>query len=542
MYVNKKSGPDNLLDNSEEGQILDKFVRLKIETRDRIGMTSDILNTFNKYHINLKALEVGPGIISVKIDNDFSIELGALMKELVSIKDVINVVRIHSMPQELKEKYINAVLNATGEGIIAVDKEGLITTFNQAAEKILNLESQNVIGKHVEKVISKDAPILKMIETGEIYDNEEIILQNKNQKSHYFTSGRPIIDLSGTPVGAVASLTDIDTVMKLVHSVTKPSMNTFDDILGNSKSIVNVKKMALAVAKSDSTVCIRGESGTGKELFARALHMASPRRNNPFVAINCGALPPTLLESELFGYEEGSFTGAKKGGKQGLFKYADKGTIFLDEIGDLPSHLQVKLLRVLQEHKIRRIGSNEETSINVRVITATNKNLEEMIENDQFRQDLYYRLNVIPLLIPPLRERKEDIPMLVNDFVNKLSKRLNKGKVDITDDAMRKLVAYTWAGNVRELSNVIERAINLCEDKIEIHHVILRKELPDTVVDINSFQKITRKTLNDLVADAEKNAIKEALKEYGSIRKTARALGVTHATIINKMKRYNISK
>ncbi len=526
----------------EGGQSLDRFIRLKIETRDRVGMTSDILKTFNKYNINLKALEVGPGILSVKIDNNFSIELGVLMKELGSIKDVINVVRIHSMPQELKEKYINAVLNATGEGIIAVDKEGIITTFNQAAEKILNMKKQDAIGKRVENVISEDAPILSMIKTGKIYDNEEIILQDNNKKSHYFTSGRPIIDLSGTPVGAVASLKDIESVMKLVHSVTKPSMNTFDDILGNSKSIVNVKKMALAVAKSDSTVCIRGESGTGKELFARALHMASPRRNNPFVAINCGALPPTLLESELFGYEEGSFTGAKKGGKQGFFQYADKGTIFLDEIGDLPSHLQVKLLRVLQEYKIRRIGSNEEIPIDVRVITATNKNLEKMIESGQFRQDLYYRLNVIPLIIPPLRERKEDIPMLVNEFVGKLSKRLNKSKVEITDDAMKKLCSYDWPGNVRELSNVIERAINICEDKIEIQHVILRKDLPDTTIDIDNFSKLTSKTLNDIVAEVERKAIKEALKEYGSIRKAAGALGVTHATIINKMKRYDISK
>jgi transcriptional regulator of aroF, aroG, tyrA and aromatic amino acid transport len=515
-----------------------KAVRLKITTKDRVGMALDILKILYCYNINLTALEVKPGIIWAKIDYKFDIDLDFLKQQILNIKDVMEVVEISSLPHEIKEKYINAVLNATKEGIIAVDKDGIITTFNQSAEKILNIKKEKALGKSISEILAPNLPILKTIKTGEIYDNKEIVLNNNNSRSHYVTSGRPILDSQGKPVGAVASLRDIESVMELVYSFTQPAMNTFDDILGKSESILRIKEMARTVAKGNSTVLLRGESGTGKELFARAIHMASPRRNKPFVAVNCAALPPTLLESELFGYEEGSFTGAKKGGKHGLFKYADKGTIFLDEIGELPTHLQVKLLRVLQEYKIRKVGSSEEIPVDVRVIAATNRNLEELIKTGQFREDLYYRLNVIPLVIPPLRERREDIPILAKHFIEKLSHKMNKKISGISDDAMKKLLNYNWPGNVRELSNVIERAINLCNDRIELGHILLKEDLRSS--SYHNFEKETR-TLKDLVAKTEKEAISKALSRYGSIRKTARALGVTHATIINKIKRYNIT-
>ena len=278
--------------------------------------------------------------------------------------------------------------------------------------------------------------MIKTLVTGESYDNEEMIINTEKLKSHYITSGRPILDEEGNPIGAVASLKDFENVMELIHIFTQPPMITFDEILGESKEMTRVKQLARIVAKSDSTVLIRGESGTGKELFARSIHMASPRRDKPFVPVNCAALPDTLLESELFGYEEGAFTGAKKGGKQGLFKYADKGTLFLDEIGEMSTHLQVKLLRVLQENKVRRVGADEEIPIDVRIITATNRNLEELIKNGQFREELYYRLNVIPLLIPPLRDRKEDIPILSHAFIKKLSYKMNKKVTNISEEAM----------------------------------------------------------------------------------------------------------
>lgn len=513
-------------------------IRLRISTKDRVGMALDILKILYNYGVNLKALEVGPGLICVKIDSDFDVSLSYLLEQLRAQKDVIEVSVIKLLPQEKREKHIKAVLDATGEGIIAIDREGIITTFNPAAEKILKVDAKDALGKDIADLISSDIPMLKTIVTGESYDNEEMIINTPKLKSHYITSGRPILDEEGNPMGAVASLKDIENVMELVHVFTQPPMITFDEILGESQEITKVKELAKIVAKGDSTVLIRGESGTGKELFARSIHMASPRRDKPFVPVNCAALPDTLLESELFGYEEGAFTGAKKGGKQGLFKYADKGTLFLDEIGELSTHLQVKLLRVLQENRIRRVGADEEIPVDVRIIAATNRNLEELMQSGQFRDDLYYRLNVIPLLIPPLRERKEDIPILTHAFIKKLSYKMNKKVTGISDEAMQRLMNYDWPGNIRELSNVIERAMNLCNGIIKSIHLILQSEELEGPISVNQGQR----TLKDLVVETEKKAIIDALERYDSIRKAARALGVTHATVINKMRQYEITR
>ncbi|WP_237659232.1 sigma 54-interacting transcriptional regulator [Tepidanaerobacter sp. GT38] len=514
-------------------------IRLKILTNDRVGMVLDILKILYKYDVNLKALEVGPGLICLKMDKNFRVSLSYLLKQLRAQDDVIEISEAKLLPYEKREKHMKAVLDATGEGIIAIDKNGIITTFNAAAENILKVSAKVALGKNIADIISPDIPILKTIVTGESYDNEEMIINTPKLKSHYITSGRPILDEEGNPIGAVASLKDIENVMELIHTFTQPPMITFDEILGESKEITRVKELARIVAKGDSTVLIRGESGTGKELFARSIHMASSRRDKPFVAVNCAALPDTLLESELFGYEEGAFTGAKRGGKQGLFQYADKGTLFLDEIGELSPHLQVKLLRVLQENKIRRVGGDEEISVNVRIIAATNRNLEELMKNGQFRDDLYYRLNVIPLIIPPLRDRKEDIPILTRAFIKKLSYKMNKNVVDISDEAMRRLMNYDWPGNIRELSNVIERAMNLCDDVIQSHHLFLQyEELSSSVIS----GKLGQKTLKEIVEDAEKRTILDALDTYSSIRKAAKALGISHAALINKMKKYKINR
>lgn len=525
-----------------------KFLRLKIKTRDRVGMALDVLQILCKSDIDLKAMEVAPGVVWIKTDRNFKKSSDFLKDKLLKEEDVIDVIEVKLLPQEKQGKHMKAVLDATSEGIMAINKKGILTTFNPAAEKILKIKEHNAIGKNVADIVSPDLPMLKTVSTGESYNNKEMIIENNNTKSHYITSGRPILDEEGDPIGAVASLLDIEKVMELVHFFTQPSMITFDEILGESTAMKRVKEMSKMVAKSDSTVILRGESGTGKELFARSIHMASPRKDKPFVAINCAAIPDQLLESELFGYESGAFTGAKKGGKQGLFKYADKGTLFLDEIGELSTHLQVKLLRVLQENKIRRVGANEEVPIDVRIITATNKNLEKLISTGQFREDLYYRLNVIPIWIPPLRARKDDIPLLTENFIKKISQKLNKKIDGITDSAMEKLMKYDWPGNVRELSNVIERAINICDErKIQPYHLILKQE--ELVNSLSCYGMRTfaaedekPRKLKDLVAETEEKAVKSALDKYGTIRKAANALGVSHATVINKMKKYNIKK
>lgn len=315
--------------------------------------------------------------------------------------------------------------------------------------------------------------------------------------------------------------------------------DVFSEIIGKSSEIKNVIAIARQVANTDSTIMLKGESGTGKELFARAIHKGSGRRDKVFVPVNCGAIPDNLLESELFGYVDGAFSGAKKGGRVGLFQFASGGTLFLDEISEIPMQLQVKLLRVLQESSIRPLGSNEEIRVNCRVITATNRNIEDRIKKGFFRDDLYYRLNVIPISIPPLRNRKEDIIPIGENYLNKY--KMTKRK-KISQDAYAKLMEYEWYGNVRELENVFERAIHLSTGEvIEARDIIFDGEIGDEFAE-NIFAKIQKDNiyLKDVAQKAEKEMIISVLKEKGSIRKTAKALGVSHTTIANKMKKFGI--
>ncbi|MDM8534658.1 sigma 54-interacting transcriptional regulator, partial [Clostridiaceae bacterium HSG29] len=308
----------------------------------------------------------------------------------------------------------------------------------------------------------------------------------------------------------------------------------FDDLIGNSKVIENIKKKIKKIAISSSTILVTGETGTGKEVVARLIHNNSKRKNNPFVAINCSAIPDDLLESELFGYEEGAFSGAKKGGKLGKFQLAEGGTIFLDEIGEMPIHLQSKILRVLEERKVTRIGGLKSTNIDIRVISATNKDLESLVEEGKFREDLLYRLKVIPIKIPPLRERKEDIKLLINYFLKIYSRKLDKNIIDISKDAINILLNNQWYGNIRELKNVMEFAINMADSNI-----ITADNLPSDI------KKITFKTDCDLnIENTMKKLIIEAIDRYGSTTQgkenAANALGISVATLYRKLIKYNL--
>lgn len=264
--------------------------------------------------------------------------------------------------------------------------------------------------------------------------------------------------------------------------------------------------------------------------------MESPRREYPFVVVNCAAIPDTLLESELFGYADGTFTGAKRGGRPGLFEFAHKGTIFLDEIAEIPPHIQAKLLRVLQEGSVRRLGEMEEIRVDVRIIAATNRPLETMVSRGDFRADLFYRLNVIPIYLPPLREHKEDIPALVDHFIKKFNQKFNKSVQGITPEALKLIMDYSWPGNIRELENVMERAMNLCKD-----HIIKTK---DIIINSTPFLFLHSEKyllLKEIVEETEKEALLRALSQGGSARKAAKILGVSHTTVIKKMKKYGIT-
>ncbi|KZL90710.1 limonene hydroxylase [Clostridium magnum DSM 2767] len=311
---------------------------------------------------------------------------------------------------------------------------------------------------------------------------------------------------------------------------------TFEKIIGKNEGFVNIIEYAKKISDSTSTVLITGESGTGKEVFAQAIHNWSSRRNEAFIAVNCGAIPSNLIEAELLGYEEGAFTGAKKGGNAGKFEMADGGTIFLDEIGEMSLETQVRLLRVIEEGVISRVGGSKQIPVNVRIIAATNKDLKEEVKDGNFRKDLFYRLNVLPICLPPLRDRKEDIPILVDYYMTRISKKLNKKKFQIDKIVMNNFLEYEWPGNIRELENVIELIVNTERIPEDIFNTY---KTPQTSKN-KTFESPVRFESMKL-DDVEKNHIIKVLKSFsGNISLSAKAMGIGRNTLYRKMDKYHI--
>ena len=520
-----------------------KYIRFEIVTEDRLGITLDILKQFYKFDIDIIALEVFSEKVFVKMKELYRSKINFLINELFKIKGIKKVSTIELLEYEKNEKKLLAIIDAIDDGIMYINRNSEIEIFNRYCEDVFNIKKEDVLGENLNKVI-KDKSIIKLLNNGGRYYNIEMKLKNNKEDNRYLIAGVPIKDDSNKTIGAVASIRDFKKAMEIVDVVSDSDNGVFKDIIGSSPSMERVKEIIKAVSKNNSTIMLRGESGTGKELFAKAIHKFSDRKNKKFVPINCAAIPSNLIESELFGYEKGSFTGAIKS-KDGLFKEADGGTLFLDEIGELPLLMQAKILRVLQEGVVRRIGSNKEEKVDVRIVCATNRNLEDMVKEGEFREDLYYRLNVIPIFIPPLREHIEDIPNLVTFFINKLNKKLNKNILGADIEFINKLLAYTWPGNIRELENIIERSMNLCnEDFLKEEHFIihfnknLNKENSNNLMEFKKFDDNLK--LKNIIEVYEKEAIIRALKKNKTFRKTAIALGVSHTTVINKVKKYCI--
>lgn len=336
--------------------------------------------------------------------------------------------------------------------------------------------------------------------------------------------------------GLVIVIRDIKQVRQILQSVKRKGMVQFQDIIHQSEVMKKCVETAKKVAQKEATFLLQGESGTGKELFARAIHFESHRASGPFVSINCAAVPEALMESEWFGYEEGAFTGAGKGGKKGLMELVQDGTLFLDEIGEIPLHLQAKLLRVLEERALRRVGGNRWIPLRVRIIAATNWDLADLVRRGRFRKDLYYRLHVIPITIPPLRKRKEDISLLASHFIRRFCTKSRRPLLSLSTWAQDRLQAHSWPGNVRELQNVMERSVYLCPDgESELKEIYLSNVL-DTAC------HFPRRSLKEHLAQYEKELVQASLKRFKSVRKAARHLGVSHTTVLNKIRKYGITK
>ncbi len=518
------------------------FIRLEIITKDRLGITVEILQKVSSRRINLISMEVFYEKVCIKLEHIDEQTKTLLIKELYSIQDVLLIRDLELLFYEQNEKSLLAVIDAVEEGIIAIDKQFRINIFNNYCEQLFSYRKDEVIGTDIKLLIGEDAPVLKLLKDGLEFDNIEFNLKNERGEINYLTTGRAIKNDDQETIGAVASIKDINKARQLAKLVSTPEDGAFKEIIGSSQQIEKVKKITLAVAKNASTVLLRGESGTGKELFAKAIHSLSDRKNTNFITINCAALPEGLLESELFGYEKGSFTGAVQSGKDGLFKEASGGTLFLDEIGELSLPLQAKLLRVLQEGTLRKIGGKKEEKVDVRIIAATNKNLEEMIKNKLFREDLYYRLNVIPIFIPSLKERLEDIPSLVQCFIAKLNQKLKKNIRGAQLEFINALMEYDWPGNIRELQNILERAIILCEGEVLTSKELLidKKNHQADSLGFPARELQRQLPLKDLIEQWESQVIAKTLQESKSYRKTAKILGVSHTTIMNKLKKYNL--
>ena len=442
---------------------------------------------------------------------------------------------------------LETMLAAPDELIVVVNKNGYIENMSQAYGDFLGIQVQNAIGRHVTEVIENtrmDIVVKTGVpETGETQDihGEKMIATRIPIRKNGMVIGaygRVLVRNTRELHMLHDKLSSIEmelNMYKRTFEKINTAKYTVDDIIGDCSIMQDLKDSVRKVAKTNSNVLIMGESGTGKELFAHSIHAGSMRRKAPFVCVNCGSIPEQLIESELFGYEEGAFTGARKGGKIGLFPAAHGGTIFLDEIGELPLPMQVRLLRVLQDREIQRVGSNVREKVNVRVVAATNRNLYQMVKKGEFRSDLYYRLNVVTLHLPLLRERKEDLPLLIQTILSKISKKESLGAIEISREAMDHLLRYDWPGNVRELENVLERAINFTDagEKIKA------KNLPERIT--GSMVSRTVMPLKELMENTEKDAIKDALLRCRNCKaKAANELGISRTTLYEKMMKYEI--
>ncbi len=434
-----------------------------------------------------------------------------------------------------KTQEVKAILDSVHDGVVAVDRDGRVTVFNRMAEEISGLKAESVIGRAVSEVvrgISFDETLTKgKLEIGTI----------EKLGTSCVVMSRVPVSVGGQVVGAVATFVDVSRIQRMEENVRKhlsargmTAKFTFDDIIGVSARLKSTVEIARRYGEVDAAVLIAGETGVGKEMFAQAIHNTSPRRNGPFVAISCGALPESVLESELFGYVEGAFTGARKGGKAGLFELAHRGTVFLDEVSEMPVRIQTRFLRVLQEREVIRLGDEKVVPVDIRVIAATNRDLEDLVRAGSFREDLYYRLNVLNLKVPPLRERREDVPLLFDHFLREFAARFGKAPPRMSSRVGQWLQSYEWPGNVRELENIAQRLV-ACSGAQEA-------DLFDEVVrppkgGATAPRQATARPPAGRLDEVEWEAITRALSEAGGNRsKAAEILGISATTLWRRLK------
>lgn len=472
---------------------------------------------------------------------------------VAAVRAIENQIIAEQAQEKLNETfyYMKSIVESVSAGIMALDINGHIKTINNWACTMLNVNKEQIIDHSIHTILPNWKDIAKRFNKGEGYMDMETSFTLKGKKERYDLSAYPILDSHRQTIGMVLVIKGMQKIYNLVNKYTGMRAHyTFDDIIGDNREFGQVIDHAEKISGSTSTVLLMGESGTGKELIAQSIHNASPRRNNVFIAVNCGAIPKDLIESELFGFEEGTFTGSKKGGHAGKFELANGGTIFLDEIGEMPLDMQVNLLRVLQEGYITRIGGSKNIPVDVRVIAATKKNLVEELKKGTFREDLFYRLSVIPLFIPPLRERGFDKSTLFNYFLKIKAQKLNKPIPTISDKVRQQIMSYDWPGNVRELENYVENIVNFNGNSSFDIINPAKAQLAGTETPFLSPSRSAGKEKhrqNDLpdmtLEEIEKQTIRDCfIRMDGNMSKVSKKLGISRTTLYSKMRKYKLQE
>jgi PAS domain S-box-containing protein len=438
----------------------------------------------------------------------------------------------------------NVILESISDGVFTVDHQWRITSFNRAAEEITGIRRAEAIGKLCAEVFRASmcetaCALRATLESGRpLVNRQAFIINAEGRRIPVSVSTAVLRDKDGAVIGGAETFRDLSEVEALRREIEGRYQS--GDMVSHSPAMKRIFELLPAVAATDSTVLIRGETGTGKELLARAIHGQGPRSDGPFVAVNCGALPDQLLESELFGYRKGAFTGAGAD-KPGRFQLAAGGTLFLDEIGEISPAMQVRLLRVLQERTYEPLGATHSETSNARILAATNRDLAEMVRQGEFRQDLYYRVHVVEMELPPLRERTEDIPLLCSHFVQRFNRLQHRQVAGVSQEAYEVLLAHHWPGNIRELENVIERAFILCGEG-QIQSRCLPAELSRDLVKQGVSQEGSRGIMAASRSDAECTVLQQVLEQHnGNASRAAAELGIHRATLYRKMKRYGLA-
>lgn len=508
-------------------------MRINVIFEDRIGIAQEILQSLSRRSFNVTASEVDPPHIFLEVPELSASGFKLLTEELHSVKGVQSVQEVSILPGAQRRLYLDAIMASQADPLFAIDAKGDVAIANQAAIEASGMAADQLFGQPFQERIAMP-DFMKLLTDHHFHLP---IMEVEFNQERYLLEATQLREGNGQVAGALVTLHAYSRIGERLNALQHYASVGFETIIGTSPEITQLKERAARMALVEAPLMITGETGTGKELLAHACHDVSSRKLQPFFALNCAALPENLAESELFGYSPGAFTGALRGGKPGLLELADGGTVFLDEVGEMSPYLQAKMLRFLNDGCFRRVGSERELKVDVRIICATHRSLEDMTAQGTFREDLLFRLNVLNLHVPPLRQRQSDILLLTEAILKSACEQVRRPPMRLTPSAQKALLKNPWTGNVRQLKNVIFRAVTLCKGLvIDVHDL----ELAQTESGEAAASEDPVVSLDQAMADYEKSLLQRLFEEYPSSRKLAKRLNTSHSAISVRLRKYAI--